>query len=118
MSNIDTVAPMMGDALLASLVKAVLPKVAQAILGIGRSKMYELLGKGDLDAVKDGPTRILITTESIARYQANRPPAVFKQPKPPRLENLDRLHAKQREERARRRAARRRRVSAFAGGSK
>jgi hypothetical protein len=106
MSDTDTVLPA-DNGLLASLVQAVLPKIAQAILGIGRTKMYDELGKGNLAAVKDGP-RILITTESIARYQANRPAAVFKQPKPPRMEGLDRLHAKQREQRAKRRVERRR----------
>lgn len=104
MSQIETVA---GDALLASLIQAVPMKTAQAVLGMGRSKLYEELGKGNLDAVKDGP-RTLITTESIRRYQSNRPAAVFKLPKPPRMENLDRLHAKQREERVKRRAERRR----------
>jgi hypothetical protein len=108
MSDTDTVLPT-DNALLASLVKAVLPKIAQGILGIGRTKMYDELGKGNLAAVKDGP-RILITTESIARYQANRPAAVFKRPPPPRLDNLDKLHAKQRTERAKRRAARRRKA--------
>jgi len=68
MSDTDSVLPT-DNGLLASLVQAVLPKIAQAILGIGRTKMYDELGKGNLAAVKDGP-RILITTESIARYQA------------------------------------------------
>jgi hypothetical protein len=104
MSQIEGIA---GDALLASLVKAVPKKKAQAILGMGKTKLYEELGLGNLDAVKDGP-RTLITTESILRYQANRPPAVFKRLSPPRLENLDKLHAKQRAERVKRRAERRR----------
>jgi hypothetical protein len=104
MSQIEAVA---GDALLASLIQAVPTKTAQALLSMGRSKLYEELGKGNLDAVKDGP-RTLITTESIRRYQSNRPAAVFKQPKPPRTENLDRLHARQRAERAKRRVERRR----------
>jgi hypothetical protein len=106
MSDTDTVLPT-DNGLLASLVKAVPAKIAQAALSIGRTKMYDELGRGNLDAVKDGP-RLLITTESIARYQANRPPAVFKAPKPPRLDNLDRLHARQRAERAKRRVERRR----------
>jgi hypothetical protein len=109
MSDIDLGAPI-SDALLASLVKAVPTKKAQAILNVGHSKLYEELGKGNLDAVKDG-TRTLITTESILRYQANRPPAVFKAPPAPRLDNLDKLHAKQcqlREQRAKRRVERRR----------
>jgi hypothetical protein len=108
MSNLDLGAPI-SDALLASLVKAVPTKKAQAILNMGHSKLYEELGKGNLNAVKDG-SRTLITTESILRYQANRPAAVFKRPPPPRLDNLDQLHAKQREDRAKRRAARRRGV--------
>jgi hypothetical protein len=105
----DTLPPA-DDSLLASLVQAVRPKIAQAALSIGRSKLYEELGKGNLDAVKDGP-RTLITTESIRRYQANRPAAAFKAPKPPRLESLDGLHARQAQERAKRRAERRQRRS-------
>jgi hypothetical protein len=85
-SDIDLGSPT-GDALLASLVQAVRPKICQAILGIGRSKMYEALGRGDLAAVRDG-SRILITTESIRRYQANRPPANFAPPKPHHFEKL------------------------------
>lgn len=96
-----------GDALLAPLVQAVRLKIAQAVLSIGRSKLYEELGKGNLDAAKDGP-RTLITTESILRYQANRPAAVFKKPPQPRLEGLAQLHEKQREQAAARRAERRR----------
>jgi len=102
----DIVSPL-DDALLASLVKAVPKKMAQVILNMGHTKIYEELGKGSLDAVKDG-FRTLITTESILRYQANRPAAVFKQPAPPRLEGLGKLHQKRREERAKRRAERRR----------
>jgi hypothetical protein len=106
MSQIDVVA---SDALLAaSLIQAVPPKIAQALLGFGRSKLYEELGKGNLDAVKDG-ARTLITVESIRRRQASLPRATFKPPKPPRMEDLDRLHAKQRaERRADRRSSRRR----------
>jgi hypothetical protein len=74
---------------------------------MGHTKLYEELGKGNLDAVKDGP-RTLITVESILRYQANRPVAVFKKPPPPRLEGLARLQEKQREQAAARRAERRR----------
>jgi hypothetical protein len=106
MHKIEAIA---GDALLAPLVKSVLPKIAQAILGIGRSKMYEALGRGDLSAVKDGQ-RTLITTESIAHYQANRPAAVFKRPGPARMEGLDRLHAKQRAARLKRHVQRRARA--------
>jgi hypothetical protein len=107
MSDIDLGSPT-GDTLLASLVQAVSTKTAQALLSIGRSKLYEELGRGNLAAVKDG-SRTLVTTESISRYQANQPAAVFKQPSPPRLENLDRLRRRA-AERAKRRAARRRRV--------
>src|SRR6516165_8984392 len=100
----DVMSPL-DDALLASLVKAVPKKMAQVILNMGHTKLYEELGKGNLAAVKDG-FKTLITTESILRYQANRPAAVFKQPVPPRLEGLGKLHQKQREERAKRRRAR------------
>jgi hypothetical protein len=109
MSDID-LGPPIDDALLVSLVKAVPTKKAQAILNMGHSKLYEELGKGNLSAVKDG-SRTLITAESILRYQADRPVAVFKPPPPPRLDNLGKLHAKQRqlrEQRAKRRVERRR----------
>jgi hypothetical protein len=101
MSEIDLVSPL-DDALLASLVKAVPKKMAQVILNMGHTRLYEELGKGNLDAVKDG-VKTLITNESILRYQANRPAAVFKAPPPPRLKNLERLREKQREQRAKRR---------------
>jgi hypothetical protein len=107
MSDIDLGLPA-GDTLLASLVKAVPQKKAQIILNMGHTKLYNELGKGNLDAVKDG-NRTLITTESILRYQASRPAAVFKRPPPPRLDSLGKLHAKQRERAARRRAERRHR---------
>jgi hypothetical protein len=95
------------DVILTQLVKAVPKKKAQAILGMGHTKLYEELGKGNLAAVKDGG-RTLVTVESILRYQANRPAAVFKQPPPPRLEGLARLQEKQREQAAAKRAERRR----------
>jgi hypothetical protein len=104
MSQIESVA---SDPLLASLIQGVPLPVAGAILHKGRTKIYDLLGKGKLDAVKDG-SRTLITIASIRRYQSSLPPATFKPPKPPRLENLDKLHEKQRQRAERRRAARRR----------
>jgi hypothetical protein len=54
---------------------------AQAILHIGHNKLYELFRLGLLDAVKDGP-RTFVTVESIKRYQASRPRAIFKPPAP------------------------------------
>ena len=45
MSHIDLVSPL-DDALLASLVKAVPKKMAQVILNMGHTKLYEELGKG------------------------------------------------------------------------
>lgn len=104
MSQNESVA---SDPLLASLIQDVPLPVAGAILHKGRTKIYELLGEGKLDARRDGK-RTLITIESIRRYQSSLPPITFKPPKPPRFENLDRLHAKQRQERADRRAERRR----------
>jgi hypothetical protein len=80
------------------LVHSVPLLVAGEILHMGRSKLYDLLGEGKLQAVKDG-TRVMVTVESIKQYQDSLPPATFARPKPPRLENLDRLHAKQRAER-------------------
>jgi hypothetical protein len=84
-------------------------RVAQHVLNVGRTKIYDLLGLGQLEAVKNG-ARTEITVESIRRYQANLPRATFKPPHPPRLDNLDKLHAKQRAERGKRRAARHRKA--------
>jgi|SRR5262249_42899720 len=86
------------------LVHAVPVPVACEVLHRGRSFVYELLGKGVLNGVEDG-NRTLVTVESIRAYQANMPPAVYKAPPPPRMEGLDRLHERQRAERAKRRTA-------------
>ena len=56
-----------------------IPK-ARWLLG---SQVYVMLGRGELDAVKDG-SRTLITLESIERRQAALPTAKFKSPRPPR----------------------------------
>jgi hypothetical protein len=45
------------------------------------STLYELLGRGQLNAVKDG-VKTLITLESIRRYSAGLPPAKIKPPPP------------------------------------
>jgi hypothetical protein len=55
---------------------------AQSVLHMGHNKLYELLRRGELEAVKDGP-RTLITIDSIRRYQANRPRATFLPPVAP-----------------------------------
>jgi hypothetical protein len=89
------------------LIRSVPLKVAGQVLHRGRSWLYDAVGSGLLDAVKNGPNTE-ITVESIQRYQANMPRASIKPPKPPRLEDLDKLHAKQRQRAERRRAARRR----------
>jgi excisionase family DNA binding protein len=98
-----------------SLMHSVPLVVAAEILHVGRSKLYDLLGAGKLEAVKDG-TRVLVTVESIRRYQASMPRASFAPPKPPRLDNLDRLHAKQRQRAAQRRAKRAQRHRSKAWG--
>lgn len=94
----------MSNSLLAPLVLHVRPKIVQAILGIGRSKLYEEIGNGKLDAVKDG-NQTLITTKSILAYQEKRPAAVIKAPPPPRFEGLTKLHAAQRAKAAGKRKA-------------
>jgi hypothetical protein len=82
------------------------PKLdAQRILHIGKSKLYELLGLGLLDGVKNGQ-RTEITVESIKRYQAAMQRVTFALPPAPRMKSLDKLHAKQRQRAARRRAKR------------
>ena len=47
---------------------------ARRLLGLGATKLYELIGTGVLDARKAG-TRTLITGESLRRYIANLPKA-------------------------------------------
>jgi hypothetical protein len=69
------------------LVHSVPLLVAGEILHMGRSKLYDLLGEGKLQAVKDG-TRVMVTVESIKQYQDSLPPATFARPKPPRLERI------------------------------
>jgi excisionase family DNA binding protein len=50
------------------------------IIGISRSMIYEAIGRGELDAHKDGD-RTLITMASIERRQAALPRAEIKPPK-------------------------------------
>ena len=90
---------------IARLTVSVPKPIAQAILHMGRTKLHEEVSLGKLDAVRNG-TRTEITVESIKRYQASMPRVQFKPPGPPRMESLDRLHAKQRQLAAQRRAKR------------
>jgi hypothetical protein len=55
-------------------------KDAKILTGIGRSSIYEAIGRGELDAVKDGD-RTLITMASIERRQAALPRAKIRPPK-------------------------------------
>jgi hypothetical protein len=77
---VDLAADILPDPLLSPLVHHVRPKIAQAILGMGRSKMYEALGRGELTAVKDG-TRTLITIDASAhiRHVARSPSSRHRQ---------------------------------------
>jgi|SRR5215472_7275163 len=113
MGEVDIVLPG-GNSLAGSLIYSVPLKTAGQILHRGRSWLYEALGAGLLDAVKNG-VNTEITVESIRRYQASMPRVTIKRAKPHTLESLHKLHEKQREERAKRRTARRRAVM---GGAK
>jgi hypothetical protein len=62
-----------------------------------RSRIYDAIGDGDLDAVKDGK-KLLITLESIRRFQAKLPRATIK---PPRV---GRSHQRKHEQKKQRRA--------------
>jgi excisionase family DNA binding protein len=55
-------------------------KTASQLTGISRSKIYDAIGRGELDAVKDGE-RTLITVESLERRQAALPRAKIAPPK-------------------------------------
>jgi hypothetical protein len=62
-----------------SLQKYVSVDTAAAVIQHGRSFVYDLLGTGDLTAVKDGK-RTYVLIESIRAYQARvmaQPPAKF-----------------------------------------
>jgi excisionase family DNA binding protein len=50
---------------------AVSPREACVLLNIGNTRLYELIGKGDLDSYKDGASR-KITMESIRRRVARK----------------------------------------------
>lgn len=50
------------------------PREAAKLLGCGLTKLYEALGRGELQAVKDGRST-LIPASSISRYQSKLPPA-------------------------------------------
>ena len=113
MAIVDTVLPA-GDTLAGSLVYSVPLKTAGQILHRGRSWLYEALGAGLLDAVKNG-VNTEITVESIRRYRTNMPRVTIKPAKPHTLESLHKPRQKQREERAKRRTAHRRAVM---GGAK
>ena len=58
---------------------AVRLREAQRVLGKCRSAVYEAIGNGQLVALKDGKS-LLVTVESIRRYQENLPRAVIKPP--------------------------------------
>jgi hypothetical protein len=59
-------------------------KVARSLLGgAAYSRIYAMLARGELDAIKDGK-RTLITTESIRRRQQSLPKAKFRPPAPRR----------------------------------
>jgi hypothetical protein len=118
-SEIPAAAPAGTSPLNFDLISALIfsvPKLdAQRILHIGKTRLYELLGLGLLDGVKNGQ-RTEITIESIKRYQASLKRVTFKAPASPRLEALDQLHAKQRQLAAQRRAKRAQRHRSKARG--
>jgi hypothetical protein len=65
---------------------------ARRLLGDkSHSALYELLGRGELAAIKDG-AKTLIVLASIRRYQASLPPAKIRPPIPrrPRRQTPDR----------------------------
>jgi hypothetical protein len=72
---------------------------AQDILCIGHNALYLVLRRGELEAVKDG-SKTLITIESLKRYQAARPRAVFMAPPPPRSTSTPTLRRRRRKARA------------------
>jgi hypothetical protein len=69
------------DAMLGTLKPYAVPiKTAQELLGRkARSDIYEAIGRGELDAVKDG-TKTLIVLASIERRQQNLPRGLAKPP--------------------------------------
>jgi hypothetical protein len=94
MSHIDAVSPA------ASPLKvfAIPLKESRKYLGNKAiSQIYEAIGLGKLDAVKDGK-KLLITVESIERYNAALPRATIKPP--PVSRSHKRKHEKKKQKRA------------------
>jgi hypothetical protein len=58
------------------------------ITGKSRSAVYEAIGRGELEAVKDGKLT-LITFKSVKRRQAGLPPAKIAPPKPKRSKSAE-----------------------------
>jgi hypothetical protein len=58
-----------------------MPLARKLLADKSRSEVYEEIGLGNLDAVKDG-AKTLITLESIERYMSKLPPAKIKPIKP------------------------------------
>jgi hypothetical protein len=58
------------------------------VTGKSRSAIYEAIGRGELEAVKDGKLT-LITFKSIKRRQAELPPAKIAPPKPKLSKSTD-----------------------------
>lgn len=48
--------------------------------GIGRTRMYELIGAGTIEARKAG-TRTLVMTDSLRAYLSTLPPAAIRAPR-------------------------------------
>jgi excisionase family DNA binding protein len=53
-------------------------EVAKGLLGLGRTRFYEILNAGEIRAVRLG-RRTLIPASEIRRYQLSLPPARFGQ---------------------------------------
>jgi hypothetical protein len=69
-----------------------LPVARKLLGGKSRSEIYKAVGRGELDAVKDGK-RTLITTASIERRQTGLPRAEFREYPPPRKRGRPRKSA-------------------------
>jgi excisionase family DNA binding protein len=67
------------------------PKEACRTLGIGPTKLYELIGAGALDARKLGG-RTAITGDSIRRYAQNLPKAAIGASQPEQHTPVNSLH--------------------------
>jgi excisionase family DNA binding protein len=64
----------------ADTVRILRPREAAAALGIGRSTLYQLIGRGELRLVRLGPRTVGVRSDDIARWIETRPVVAIRPP--------------------------------------